>query len=1152
MKRLIYTSLTLCLLMGSVPALAVETSTQMSATAPQAGAGICSGTILDEEGDPMIGASVLVKGTKIAAASDIDGRFALRDVKIGSTILISFVGYKTISVTWDGKPLKILMEPSSTALDDVVVVAYGTQKKSSITGSISQVDASQIDVRPVSSVASALEGTTSGVQITGAYGAPGTSPSITIRGIGSVNGTNEPLYVIDGVPYGGNITDLNPNDIESMSVLKDAASTALYGNRASNGVILITTKKGKNNDKVSLNLKISQGWYQRAIPEYDRVGISDFMNVSLANLANNYMATNSLDYASSSDWAAAIANAKENIISGYLYLNPFNASDDALYDANGKFNSGLAMKGSYADDLDWWDQATRSGYRSEYQVSGMGATSKSDYYFSVSYLDENGYMKNSGFERFTGRANINMNPVKWLKTGLNLSGSHQKMQNSYGSDPDDNTKYANPFMFIRNIAPIYTVHQHDVDNGNYMYGTDGNPLYSIGWYDITQADGNTLTINTRNQYVNRNVIWESQVNTANSIRNTLNGISYADIILPYGITARVQGNLNVRNLEELDYTSSVVGDAVGSGGDAKYVYNYKNYTFQQQLLWNYTFNDVHHINLLLAHENYSNMYDYTYIKKSDLAIEGNNALSNFATTNNVNGYRMRYRTESYLGRAQYNFNDRYNIEGSFRRDASSRFAKDVRWGNFGSVGANWVFSNEEFLKSQDWLNNGKLFVNWGQVGNDASAGYYSYYGLFSSGGRTQAGLPAYYLTQLAATDLKWETSEAWGVGVEGWLFNRWHVSLEYYDKTNKDQIFNLNAPASAGSTDTSSTGAKTTVNIGNISNRGFEINTDLKVWNNKDWQINIGANLSTLQNRVTKLPEEYRKLLGDEPRYNQSGQLLYSNGSPYNGYLSGSNLISEGKSRYEWFMYHWEGVDQMTGQSVYTPNLTNYYIVKEDGSYLGGIYDANGKLDTSLCSEMPENAYVMINGKPYVNSTTYAQRDYRGGALPKVFGSFNANVQWKGLTVSAMFTYSLGGKIYDSIWGGLMSVGGTPNAVASDVLNSWSGIPAGMTETSANRISRSIYPMISSDMSTTNYAGSDMMLVSRNYLCFKNLHIGYKLPKSILKNIDVQELQLSFSAENLFINSARKGMNPMMQMSGYQYNLMPPARVYTLGLSVNL
>ncbi len=1058
-----------------------------------------SGTVFSSEDDsPIIGASIKIQGTKMGAATDIDGKFRLENVKKGATLVVTYIGMQTKTVK-AGENMKIYLTSDSKSLDEVVVqVAYGAAKKSTLTGAVTQVDSKQIEVRPVSSVTSALEGTTSGVQINSTYGQPGEEPSIRIRGFGTVNGSATPLYVLDGVPFGGNISDLNSNDIESITVLKDAASCALYGNRASNGVILITTKRGKG-EKMAFNLKVNQGTYSRGIKEYKVLNAKEFMETSWLNLRNSRISAGD-------DQATANAYASKNLINDELYLNIYNKADDQLFDANGKLVSDAQILDGYADDLDWYDNAIRDGYRQEYNFSGSQASAKSDYYFSVGYLNEKGYVTNSDFDRLTGRAAMNFHPKKWLNTGFTISGSHQKSNITNGNS---SASYTNAFMFCRDIAPIYPVHLHNAD-GSYQLDSFGNKQYDSGSY--TDENGNPVL--TRNQYQDRHVIWENELNENKSFRNTLQSSAYMDLKFLNDFTFTVKGELNIRNNENRTYNSALIGDGKGNNGRTKRtIYRYKNYTFQQQLNWNHTFGN-HTVGVLLGHENYSYFYDYTYIYKTNQTFAGQDNLDNFTNLTNGSGYSNRYRTESYLGRIRYDYQEKYNVEASFRRDGSSRFAKESRWGNFGSIGASWVVTKEDFMKPISWVNNLKLRADYGLVGNDAGASYYSYMALYASNQNHNKG--AYYLSQLANTKLKWETGASFGIGVDARLFNRWNISAEYFDKRNKDLLFDVYLPLSAGATSSSSAEATITENMGTISNRGFEINTDVDIFKNKDWTVNFSANASFIKNKIVELPEQDK-----------------------DGIISGIYKIAEGKSRYEFFTYTYVGVDQMTGNSLYKANLENYHVTTADGQTVG---NADGN-DISKYVTQIGNEY-------YVNNTSYALKEYHGSAIPKVYGSFAPSVRYKDLSLSLMFTYSIGGKVYDAVYSSLMSTGTSPSNYHKDILKSWSEIPSGMTEDSQDRIWYGGIPQINSSMTSTNNATSSRWLTDASYLVLKNINMSYSLPKAWVNALTLESIRLNLSCENAFTCTKRRGMNPQQSFNGYQYNYLVTPRVFTIGVDV--
>lgn len=989
-------------------------------------------------------------------------------------------------------------------LDDVVIqVAYGASKKSTLTGSVSQIESKDIDKRPTSSVTSVLEGTVSGIQVNNTYGEPGNSPIITIRGYGTVNGLNnsQPLYIIDGVAFGGNPSDLNANDIESITVLKDAASCALYGNRASNGVILITTKRGKG-EKMHFNLKLSQGSYSKGLKEYEMLNANQFMEASWQSLRNARMSSQN------EDLATAGAYATQHLIGDELYLNIYNQAADALFDANGKLAQDVSMLEGYANDRDWYDEAIRHGYRQEYNFSGSQNTAKADYFFSLGYLDEKGYTKNSGLDRLNGRININLRPAKWIQAGLNLSGSHQHIDYSAGSST---LGYNNPFYTARFIAPIYPIHLHAAD-GSYLLNSNGEKQYDTGSY--VDQDGNPIT--TRMQFPGKNMIWENQLNINRTTRNTGQAIAYVDFKFLNDFTFSLKGDLNLRSNDNLYYLNSTVGDAQSVNGRIrKTEYTYKNYTFQQQLKWAHTFGN-HSVSALIGHENYSLNYDYDLQQKSNEAITGSTNISQFATIELVNGYTTRYRTESYLGRVRYNYLDRYNVEASFRRDGSSRFAKGSRWGNFGSIGANWVISKEAFMRPVTWVNFLKLRADYGRVGNDDGVNYNAYKALYSSS-FTNGGLPAFYLSQIGNENLQWETGESFGIGIEARLFHRWNLNVEYFDKRNKDLLFEVYSPLSAGSTKFKEFTASITQNMGTIANRGFEISTDVDILKNKDWTVNLAANATFLKNKVTQLPDQNKE-----------------------GIISDIYKIEEGKSRFEFYTYTYAGVDQMTGKALYKADLENNKVLNADGNVIAGNEDGRDITKEVVC----------IDGNYYVNAITYALKENHGTAVPTVYGSFTPSISYKSLTISALFTYSLGGKVYDNIYKSLMTTTTTPHNYHTDIMRSWNGVPEGMTEDSPNRIWKDGVPQINSYTSADNNAVSSRWLTSANYLILKNLYMSYDLPKEWVRAISMEGIRVNLSCENLFTSSKRQGMNPQQSLDGYQYNYLVTPRIFTIGLDI--
>ena len=1064
-----------------------------------------TGTVVSyEDNEPIIGATIQVVGNSgIGTITDYDGNFTLEVPEGMKTLRITYVGMEPLEVAVSTKTLKIQLRNDVHTLDEVVVVAYGTQKKTSLTGSIQEVKSDAIELRPTTSVASALEGSVTGVQVNSTVGAPGEDPQIRIRGVGTVNGSSSPLYILDGVPYSGSISDLNPQDIESMSVLKDAASAALYGNRASNGVILITTKKGKQG-KMNITFDVKQGTYSRGIAEYDRLGAREWMEAQWLNMKNNRMAAGD-------DAATAGAYASKHLIADRLQLNIFDKADEALFTADGKLVSDARIKGTYGEDLDWYKQAIGHGYRQEYNFNANGATEKSDYLVSLGYLDEQGYLKTSGFDRLSARLSGNIQPAEWLKVGVSLNATHQNFNAGYGTG-NANT---NPFNFCRKISPIYPVHAHNLTTGEYYLDGMGNLMYDGGSY----IDPDGQVVHTRNQYPDRHIIWENQLNTDKIIRNTVNSIAYANIILPYNFTLSLKGSLNLSNDSENKYYSAVIGDGKANNGRLRRTdVRQKNYTFQQQLHWRQEFG-VHSVDALLGHESYKLTRNYMASGKDSEIVPNLTNLLNFTQFAQLYDYNDNYALESYLGRVRYGYDSRYNIEFSFRRDGSSRFAKNARWGNFWSTGASWVISNEKFMKQYDWVNYLKLRADYGEVGNDSGSGLYGYMALYQQD--VHAGKGAYYISQLPNEDLKWETGQSWGVAIEGRLFNKLNFNVEYFDRRNKDLIFNVYNPLSAGATDTTTPQSVTTMNLGTISNHGVEISGDMDVYKSKNWSVNVGASITFEKNKVVKLPEQNR-----------------------DGIIDGTKKIVEGMDRYQFYTYTWEGVNTKNGLSLYKFNGDEYFFTDGGTTY--------GNPAGTEITGSQKNAVVVIDGTPYSYLTTYGKREFHGSAMPTAYGSFNFSVSYKAFSLYTLFTYQLGGKVMDSNYQLLMNSQSTPTALHKDVLKGWTAEQA----TATDAIDRNGVPMLSdapvivSGLEADLNSTSSRWLTSASYLILKNINLSYQLPKELVRKAGIENVMLTLTCENLFTLTSRKGMNPQQNFAGTQSATFVTPRIFSAGVNI--
>lgn len=1053
------------------------------------------GKVLDAaNNEPLIGATVMPIGGGQGCQANIDGEFTLTVPAKVTQAKFTYVGYTPQTVALkDG--MTVYMASSATSLDDVVVVAYGTANKESLTGSVAVVGADQIEERPITSATAALEGNAPGVQVNNAIGTPGQAPTIRVRGFSSITGSNTPLYVVDGMPFEGSISDINPADVESISVLKDAASCALYGNKGSNGVILITTKKAKQSGKVDVSLSINLGSYTRGLPKYERLGTNDWMEAVWTGAANQLLNTG---------WTAEQIPTylKNNIMgSSYIPYNVYGVPGTDVFDANGKVTGNPL---SNYNDLDWWDAISRTGFRQEYGVNAAGATEKFNVFASLSYLKENGYVLATDFERFTGRLNANFTPTSYFRFGINLNANYTT--GNQNDNAGEDTLITNPFN-VDNYSPIYPYYQHDED-GVVMLGADGKPLW-----------------NTDGKLTDLNIAWQLRLDELVYTSMDINGTAYGTVILPYGFDVTVRGNMWRRKTNYVQYSNnqSSASGRIQNGVLYNDSQSWGAYTFMQQLNWSHEYGD-HHIDVLLDHENFQTDYSAFYGQNNDQSLPGLYVFSNFLGTPTLgSGAAYVDRTESYLGRARYNYQQKYFGELSFRRDGSSRFAKENRWGNFWSIGASWIITKEKFMNELTWVNYAKLRMAYGTVGNNASASLFNY--LSKYGMDQYWGAPTFYPANLASNNLKWETTKSFDIALEGSLFDdRFNFSIGYFDKRSTDLIFNVTMPRSAGSVLYNWLNPTVTTNIGTMSNRGWELSFGVDILRTRDFKWNFTLDATFLSNKIIKLP--YGKDIAN-----------------------GVQRYSEGRSIYEYFTQHFAGVDQMTGKAVFELD-PNSYEVTTGAANFESLF--NGAVDADAIMLGSDGQPLMINGKYYVYQSGFATRDWQGTALPTVYGSFGTNFQWKGLSLGMLFTYSLGGKTYDSNYQSLMSVSDPASlqgAMHKDVLKGWTAAPEGMTLDSENRVSGQ-YPQLNF-ANAINNNGGDRWLTSSDYLVFKNLNITYSLPKNWVAPLQLQSLAVGFSVDNLFTVTARKGMNPQESFAGGVSKNFVTARVFSFSVKAN-
>lgn len=1055
-----------------------------------------TGSVLDAaNNEPLIGATIMPIGGGQGSAADIDGNFTLTVPANVKKATISYVGYKSKTVELHPN-MTIYLDSSSTSLDDLVVVAYGTATKESLTGSVAVIGSKEIEDRPVTSVTSALEGNAPGVQVNNTVGNPGSAPDIRIRGFNSINGSNDPLYVVDGIPYNGSIADLNPADIESMSVLKDAASAALYGNKGANGVILITTKKAKNAGKVDVTVQIRQGMYTRGIPLYDRLEAADWMQQAYTGYVNGQVSSGNYP-----NLAAANAFFHNSFIENYAGYNVFGVPEAELFTPEGKFVGGQPLPGY--TDLDWWDAVSvKSGYRQEYNINAAAATEKFNVFASVGYLKEHGYTVQSDFERFNGRVNANYNPVSYLKFGVNLAATQQEqayLNNVAGT--------VNNIFITQSMAPVFPYYQHD-EEGNIVYDAAGNPVWNVADY-----------------LENTNIGFTSRADKTRQSATVLDGSIYGTAVIPYGFELTVRGTMHRDKTQAYEYMNKEMGSGVASNGSISYTfYDIRQHTFLQELNWAHDYG-LHHVDALLHHENTSLSQYVNRARSTNQQFSDNYNLSNFTNPQYAQGSdEAAVHDESYLGRVRYNYNQKYFGEVSIRRDGTSRFSKDNRWGTFWSVGASWVISKEKFMQNLDWLNYLKLRAAYGSVGNCLSASAYSYWSLYANA-VPYSGVSTLVPVQLAADNIRWEATKTFDIALEGSLFNdRFGFSIGYFNKRNSDLLFSVSKPLSSGTLADAGFQPTVTANVGTMENTGWELafNGDIIRTRDLTWSLSLDATF--MKNRVVTLPD-------------------------HRNIINGSRILKEGKSVYEFFLYPFAGVDQLTGQSLYEIDPTSFDFQSYNATTQSYSFN-EAYYNQQIESAREAGALVEYNGKYYTTQTTYAGRIEAGTSIPTVYGSFGTNLSWKGLSVAALFTYGLGGKTLDSVYAGLMSCGEKPSALSTDIVNSWTEAPAGMTADSPDRIDPNGIPQVNTNRTQyNNNSGSTRWLTSSNYLVFKNLNVSYDLPQKWVQPLKLANINVGVSIDNLFTCTARRGMNPQQSYTGSQGVGYVTARVFSFQLS---
>ena len=1011
-----------------------------------------TGTVISEEdGLPVVGASIVVKGTTLGTVTDMDGKFTLTNLPSSAeTLMISFIGMHTQEVKIQ-PTLSVVLKADTEVLDEVMVVAYGTAKKSAFTGSASVVKADKLEKRQVSNLTNALSGSVAGVQTQSSNGQPGTSATVRIRGIGSMAASNSPLYVVDGIPFDGDISSINTQDIETMTVLKDAAAAALYGARGANGVILVTTKKGKTGE-ARISFDARWGTNSRGVEQYDVIENPDQYMETLYRAQYNAGFYN-LGY--TPEAAHAYANSKLYSSLGYqMYTTP---NGEGLIGMDGKMNPNATLgysdgKYFYTPD-NWADNTIESQMRQEYNLSVNGGNEKFNYYLSAGYLEDGGIVEGSGFNRLTTRLNADYQAKKWLKVGANMSYTYSKSM--YPGEQTTTNSSGNAFYMANQIAPVYPMFVRDAQ-GNIMI--DPNTGYNV--YDY--GDGQS-TNNTRNFMNISNPKSDLLYNTTEYLMDILNGKWFAEFTPIEGLKLTASLGLHVDNTRYHDLGNKYYGQSVNYGGTAQQ-YNMRTSAFNQQYLATYDKTiGKHHFDLLAGYESYDLRYEESWAYGQNLYKDNDFTVDNVIDQVTGGGMGYEYSTRGIIGRINYDFDEKYYASVSYRRDASSRFHPDNRWGNFYSGSLAWVMSKESFMEEIEWVDMLKLKVSYGQQGNDNIGNYYAYldqYSMTGANGSFADGTLAYK----GNPELTWEKSNAFNVGADFTLFNnKLDGTIEYYSRKTSDMLYNKPVAPSNGY-------SSIPMNIGSVTNSGFELELNYHILDNKNLKWDAFFNATTASNKINELHPD---LKGE--------------------WITGSRIYKEGESMYNLYLVKYAGVDPTTGLALYWANDIKY----------------------------DENTGEEISRTPYVTSdqsvATSTAREATGDILPDVYGGFGTSLEFYGFDFSLQFAYQLGGTIWDYTYQDFMH-GGTTSAIGrnwhKDILNAWT--PEN-PHTDVPRLN-----------TTDNYgsASSDRWLISSDYLSINNITLGYTFPKKWTSKLGVNSLRIYGAADNLAIFAARKGLDP--------------------------
>ena len=1010
------------------------------------------GKVIDAvSGETLPGATVVIKSTTSGVVSNIDGEFAIISNKpLPVSLEVNYVGYQqeVIDVHSVDEDVVVIIRENLNALDEVVVVGYTTARKSSYTGSVSVVGSKSLEKIQVTSVGKALQGSIPGLQSVAQAGQPGADASIYIRGVGSVNASSTPLYVVDGAP-GADISSISGKDIQSISVLKDATASALYGSRGANGVVVITTKQGSLNVKPRVSLSASYGNTGRAIKDYRYLAQKDYYELQWEAIRNTQ-----LDQGKSAEDAAIYAS--EYLVDGSLKVNVWGPQYPNPVGTDGKLVAGAT---SLWND-DWGKSISRKGVRQQYDLSVSGGSANTKYFFSGGYLNEEGWIISSEYERFHIRSNISSKINNWFELGTSISASSSFQKSPMQTDSNTGN-FAN---FQRLISNIYPVYERNPD-GSYVLDANGNRKYDYGIWRPTTATSGT------------NILGNAEHNIFGDRTDVVSLRTNANITLLNGLLWRTSASVDYsagtsHSYSHTYYSTGVITD--GAGTASRSANRNLRYTLNSFVDYSLNLQEKHFFNVLAGPEVYITNTSSLSGSRTGFQVLGKTEPSAGTTSGNFSGTSSDYRLASWLGKFDYDYLHRYYFSTSFRRDGSSRFSEQSRWGNFWSIGLSWNVKAESFLEDVREINNLNLRFSHGAQGNDA-VGNYAYGGFYSIyNSIDQLGLLP---SDLPTPELKWETNLNTNFGVDVSLFNNRIVAqIDLYNRQSKDLLFSRPFAPSSGYSEISA-------NVGSLSNRGIDGQVRLIPIQTKDFSWDVTLNFGHYRNKITKLPQE---------------EIIY-----------GNKRMIEGGSVYDFYIKEWAGVNPENGKATWYKDIT----------------DADGN----------------VTGRTVTEDQTEATLGFHGSSLPDFYGGLGNTFTYKNFDLSFLFSFSIGGKIYDGDQPMIMHLGYAPGRGWSDeALGRW---------TPENR--ETDFPRLSYVSDTWNTTSSTRFLFDASYARMKNIDLSYSLPKRLLDVVKLSNVKLRLSGENLLTLFAHKGLDPEQTVSGSTYYRYPAQRAYSLGIDVS-